>query len=59
MIDAADYAKPYAEYVEKEEARITQLLHQAGSELIMLETTQNYKDLLTKAFVLRKKRWWA
>ena len=59
VIDGADYAQPYAEYVAKEEARITELVRQSGAELIMLETTDNYKDLLTRSFLLRKKRWWA
>jgi len=58
VIDAADYAEPYAEYVAKEEERIRQLVHRAGSESLFLETTDNYKDILTKSFLMRKKRWW-
>lgn len=58
VIDAADYAAPYAAYVEAEEERIRGLIHRAGAESIFLETTDNYKDLLTRSFLMRKKRWW-
>jgi uncharacterized protein (DUF58 family) len=58
VIDAADYMQPYADYVEKEETRIKQLVQQAGAESVMLETTDNFKELLTRSFLLRKKKWW-
>lgn len=58
VIDAADYAAPYAAYVKQEEERITGLIHRAGAESLFLETTDNYKDILTKSFLMRKKRWW-
>jgi hypothetical protein len=58
VVDSADYAQPYADFVAQEEARITTLVRRAGAELIALETTQSYKDVLTRSFLRRKNRWW-
>lgn len=58
VIDSADYGEPYKAFVEEEEARITSVVRSAGADLILFETTQPYKDVLTRAFLRRKSRWW-
>jgi len=58
VIDGADYAQPYAEYVEKEEARIKQVVQGCGGDVLFLETTKPFKDILTNAMLQRKHRWW-
>jgi uncharacterized protein (DUF58 family) len=58
LIDATDYAAPYAAYVAQEEERIASLMRQAGAQMILLETTDDYADVLLREFILRKRRWW-
>ncbi len=58
VVDAADYAQPYAAFVAAEEERISALVRSAGADLIMLETSSPYKDIVRQAFVQRKRRWW-
>jgi uncharacterized protein (DUF58 family) len=58
VIDAADYAEPYQQYVAAEEQRIETLVRRAGADIVMLETSQPFKDPIRKAFAQRKSRWW-
>lgn len=56
VIDTADYALPYREYVHKEEQHLTNLFRRAGADLAMLETTDDYARVLTEFFIAHNKR---
>jgi uncharacterized protein (DUF58 family) len=58
VIDAADYATPFATYVAEEEERIRSTIRRAGGDFLFLETTEPYKNLLRRAVLQRKTRWW-
>ncbi len=56
VIDAADYAAPYSAYVKQEESHLADMLRRAGSELLSLETTDNYSSALVKFMSIHNKR---
>jgi uncharacterized protein (DUF58 family) len=56
VVDAADYAKPYKEYVAAEEDRLRLLFRRSGADLLFLMPTDDFGKLITKFLVLHNKR---
>ncbi len=51
VIDVADYAKPYSEYVAQEEHKIERLMHALKSDALFLETTmEDYSKPIIQFF---------
>lgn len=56
VIDAADYAKPYREYVENEEKHLEHLLHVTNADFLLLETSEDYTHKLMNFFMIHNLR---